>query len=553
MRRLKVRLEMKYALGLAVVFLLWNSMCRPAGAQGPSLRTSDDQARPAPIPLPPMGWSSWNSFSNTVDSNLIVKEANALVATGLKARGYQYIDIDEGWWEGRRDAHDDIVVDPRQWPALRPGEHAADMANIVRQIHSLGLRAGIYTDVGKGGCSTWYPDLGPPRPGTGSEGHYDQDFRQFAIWGFDLVKVDWCGGFKEKLNPVIPYLEIAGAIRKAESRTDRSLYYSICNWGQDEPWTWAPGIGGVPADSWRTSGDIAVPIVANSPNSSRTIDFSRVLANFTGGLHPEAQHTGYYNDPDMLVIGMPGMSEKLNRVHMSLWSISGAPLIIGADITRLDKTTLAILTNRDAISVDQDPLGLQGVSIARPGPGLEVIAKRLAGGGRRAVVFLNQTHSTATISVTWKRLGLAISTPTYVSDFWNHNEARVLTSSYSVSVPAEDVVMVLVKGKEVRGTRYGSPSQSDNQATFAGITARKGVHAVRVIYANSSPATRIAGLSVNGTFVTNVAFPSTGGRSEYVTIEVPFGAVTGGNSLTFTGLSGKEFSMKTLAVLAGAI
>lgn len=544
---------MKVALSLVVFSVLCGSMCRPSWARRRSLRIFHGGATPAPIPLSPMGWSSWNSFSNTVDSNLIVKEAKALVATGLRNSGYQYIDIDEGWWRGRRDHHGDIVVDPKRWPALRSDENAADMSNIVRYIHGLGLRAGIYTDVGKGGCSTWYPDLGPSWPGTGSEGHYDQDFRQFAEWGFDLVKVDWCGGFKEKLNPVTPYTEIAHAIEKAESEANHPLYYSICNWGEDHPWTWAPGISGVPADIWRTSGDIAVPIVANSPNSSRTIAFSKVLANFADGLHPEAQHTGYYNDLDMLVIGMPGMSQRRDRVHMSLWSISGAPLIIGADITRLDKATLAILMNRDAISVDQDPLGLQGVGISRPGPGLQVVAKRLAGDGRRAVVFLNETHSTARMSITWKELGLGPSTLARVRDIWGRNTVRLSRSRYSVRVAPEDVVMVLIKGTEGKGAQYDSPSLSDSQATFAGVRSEAGVHAVRVVYANGSAATRIVRLQVNGAFVTKIAFPPTDGHREYVTVEVPFSSSVNGNTLAFTGLSGTGIALQTLTLLAGAV
>lgn len=553
MRKLKFRRGVQVAGWLMVVSVLWGVTCSSASARK-RLPNWKGEAGPAVIPLPPMGWSSWNSFSNTVDSKLIVQQAKALVTTGLRAWGYQYVNIDEGWWQGRRDEQSDIVVDAKQWPALRSNERAGDMANIVRYIHSLGLRAGIYTDVGKGGCSTWYPDLGPGWPGTGSEGHYDQDFQQFAQWGFDFVKVDWCGGFKEELNPVVPYTEIAQAIRKPEADTGHSLYYSICDWGQDHPWTWAPGIGGVPADIWRTSGDIAVPIVAHSTDSSRTIDFSKVLANFTNGLHPEAQHTGYYNDLDMLVIGMPGMSQERDRVHMSLWSISGAPLIIGADITQLNKATLAILMNRDAISVDQDPLGLQGVDLSRPESGLEVVAKRLAGRGRRAVVFLNETHSPAAMSVTWKALGLQPSASAEVWDVWSHREAGAYNSSYSVTVPPEDVVMVLIKGTEGSGTRYDSPSLTDrgNKATFAGVRS-EGLHAVKVVYTNDSAGTSVAGLEVNGSFVTKVAFPSTGRHPEYVVIEVPFGLPASGNTLTFTDLSGKGIALRTVTVLAGRV
>ena len=156
-------------------------------------------ARQMTIPLPPMGWSSWNSFSNTIDSQITQQQAKAMISTGMSKVGYQYINIDEGWWLGQRHEDGSFVVDPNAWPALAPGEKAGDMSNIVRYIHSLGLKAGIYTDAGESGCSM-FPDLGPVYMHTGSEGHYEQDFLQFAKWGFDYVKVDWCGGDKENLE-----------------------------------------------------------------------------------------------------------------------------------------------------------------------------------------------------------------------------------------------------------------------------------------------------------------------------------------------------------------
>src|SRR5579859_7444292 len=236
--------------------------------------------KPAALPPPPIGWSSWNSFSNTVDSQVIVSQAEAMVSTGMKKAGYKYVNIDEGWWLGQRDEHGNIVVDAKAWPALAPGERAGDMANIVRYIHSLGLKAGIYTDAGRDGCGTFFPDIGPGYPGEGSEGHYEQDFLQFAKWGFDYVKVDWCGGNKENLDPAVQYAEIARAINRAEAITGHRLFYSLCEWGKQSPWSWAPNVGGAPADIWRTSGDIVAPIVANTKNASRRASFKKVLENF---------------------------------------------------------------------------------------------------------------------------------------------------------------------------------------------------------------------------------------------------------------------------------
>ena len=231
-----------------------------------------------------MGWSSWNSFSNIIDAQIAMAQAKAMAANGMKAAGYQYINIDEGWWRGQRDGEGNIVVDEKAWPALAAGEKPGDMANIVRFIHSLGLKAGIYTDAGMNGCSL-YPDLGPMYFNVGSEGHYEQDYLQFARWGFDYVKVDWCGGDRENLDPAVQYAEIARAIARAEKITGHRLYFSLCEWGNQSPWTWAPHVGGAPADIWRTSGDIVDPIVAGQAHADRKASFNNMLGNFDQGIH----------------------------------------------------------------------------------------------------------------------------------------------------------------------------------------------------------------------------------------------------------------------------
>jgi hypothetical protein len=208
----------------------------------------------------PMGWNSWNSFANIVNSQIVQQQAKALATNGMKKAGYEYVVIDEGWWLGERDAAGNIVVNGKQWPALQPGQRDGDMTNIAAYIHSLGLKAGIYTDAGKDGCSM-YPDSGPKYLHTGSEGHFDQDFLQFSKWGFDYVKVDWCGGANEKLSGPVQYAQIARAIQKAERTTGRTLYFSICEWGSQNPWFWAPGVGEIESTIWRTGGDIIPPVV----------------------------------------------------------------------------------------------------------------------------------------------------------------------------------------------------------------------------------------------------------------------------------------------------
>jgi len=491
--------------------------------------------RTAVIPPPPMGWSSWNSFSNTVDSQVIVDQAKAMIASGMHKAGYKYINIDEGWWLGDRDEHGNIVVDPKRWPALAPGEHAGDMSNIVRFIHGQGLKAGIYTDAGRDGCGTFSPDLGPGYPGEGSEGHYQQDFLQFAKWGFDYVKVDWCGGHKENLDPAVQYAEIAGAIERAEAITGHRLHYSICNWGMQSPWTWAPNLAGVTADIWRTSGDIVDPIVANSKNSGRKASFKKVLSNFDQGIHPEAQHTGFYNDPDMMVIGMPGLDDAENRAHMSLWVMSGAPLLVGADLTRLSDATLATLTNPAVLAIDQDPLGLQAVKVRDVAPGLEVWSKRLSKPGERAVLLVNRSDAAAPIvetpiAVFWKDLGLAGSSA-MVRDPWTGNNLGAFDEHYTATVQRGDAVLLMISGSEVQPTRIlppatsrtihgqNSASASEQRFIIRNSTCSEAISAVEIVYTNPDALPRTAEMRVNGENATRIVFPPTGAAQGAIWIQ----------------------------------
>jgi hypothetical protein len=508
--------------------------------------TAQKSVKDAIIPLPPMGWSSWNSFSNTIDSQIVMDQAKAMASSGMQKAGYRYINIDEGWWLGERDAQGNIVVPPQAWPALTPSEHAGDMSNIVRYIHGLGLKAGIYTDAGMDGCSTVGPDLGPSYPHTGSEGHYEQDFLQIAKWGFDYVKVDWCGGDKENLDPAIQYAEIARAIARAESITGHRLYYSICNWGKHSPWTWAPNIGGVTADIWRTGGDIVAPIVANTKNADRKAEFKDVLREFDAAFHPQAQHTGFYNDPDMMVVGMQGLTDAQSRAHMSLWAILGGPLLVGADLTKLTPAAVATLTNREVLAIDQDALGLQALKVSEPAAGLEVWSKPLSTPGRSAVLLLNRTNSDAQIAVTWADLGLIQSSSATVRDIWANKNLGATSSSYSATVPAGDIVLLLVNGKKGKLTSYkagaeskqseGGKIQQGQQVSFKNVASRTPFAPIRITYTNPDKTPRFAELRVNGQIATRIAFPSTGsdGQGGTIWIEALLDQPGPANALTFS-------------------
>jgi hypothetical protein len=470
-----------------------------------------------------MGWSSWNSFSNTVDAQIVMAQAKAMATNGMKEAGYRYVNIDEGWWLGTRDSDGNIVVDEKAWPALAPGEKAGDMANIVRYIHSLGLKAGIYTDAGEGGCSM-YPDIGPKYFRAGSEGHYEQDFLQFARWGFDYVKVDWCGGDKENLDPAVQYAEIARAIARAGKITGNHLFFSICEWGRQSPWTWAPNIGGVPADIWRTSDDIVAPIVAGGPHADRKASYDKMLANFDHGIHPEAQHTGFYNDPDMMVIGMPGLNDAQNRVHMSLWAISGAPLLVGADLTKLSPETLSMLTNPAVLAIDQDSLGLQAVKVAEPEAGVQVWSKPLAQNGASAVLVLNRNAQPQKVTIHWKDLGLADASAK-VTNVWTGAETSA-DGEYPLQVPGADAVLLRVQGSALPATTYrpdgnaAGPLCRGCELQFSGVAGHSKWARVQIVYANSGEVPVYATLSVNGENPTHIAFPPTGAAPGMVTIEV---------------------------------
>jgi len=543
-----------------------------------SNQQTESKANQIPITPPPMGWSSWNSFSNTVDSNVIMQQTKALVSSGMKKAGYQYVNIDEGWWLGERDQSGNILVDAKQWPALQPGEQPGDMSNIVRFIHGLGLKAGIYTDAGEAGCSFYGPDLGPPILHTGSEGHYDQDFLKFAQWGFDYVKVDWCGGNKENLDPAAQYAEIAHAIHRAEKITGHRLYFSICDWGNNSPWTWAPGVGGIAADIWRTSGDIVAPIVANTPNSSRSASFAGGLSNFDQGIHPQAQHTGFYNDPDMMVVGMQGLSDAQNRVHMSLWAISGAPLIVGADLSKLSKATIEILTNPDVIAVDQNLLGIQAIKVDEPLPGLQVWSKPLATPGGHAVLLLNRTSAPAKIEVSWNEIGLDSSASATVRNLWAGKELGSYSSTYTATIPASDAALLVIHGTDAKATRYEAASSanelsggatpepcetcpSGRSITIGGersltfkIAPLKRSTFVQIHYINRSTSPHTTQLSVDGQMPTDILFPPTGGGDEVgsITIEVESKQAGSESTLAFSspGVTGPAF--ESISLLAGA-
>jgi Alpha galactosidase A/Cellulose binding domain/Alpha galactosidase C-terminal beta sandwich domain len=475
------------------------------------------------VTTPPMGWASWNTFAAKINYNVIKQQTDALVSSGLKDAGYQYVNIDEGWWQGTRDSGGNITVDQSEWPG--------GMKAIADYIHSKGLKAGIYTDAGRNGCGYYYPTGRPAAPNSGSEGHYDQDFLQFSQWGFDFVKVDWCGGNAEGLNSQTAYQAISDSIARATARTGRPMVLSVCNWGAASPWNWAPGM----STMWRTSGDIIY--------YGEKASMDRVLANFDTAQHASASTPGHYNDPDMLIVGMPDFTAAQNRTHLALWAISAAPLLAGNNLATMSDQTRSILTNREVIAIDQDPLAKQGVKVSDSG-GLQVYSKVLNGTGRRAVVLLNRTTSTATMTAAWSALGL--SGPAVVRDPWSGSDLGTSSSGWTTSVPAKSAVLVTIgSGSPVSTTTTTtttSPVITTSPVTTTTTTASATTTSpsASTTGATGSCTATLQTNTWDGGFVSNVVVSAgtslTGWR---VTLNLPAGSqVTSSWNGTFSGSSG---------------
>jgi len=368
---------------------------------------------------PPMGWNSWNGFGCNVDEKMIRGTADALVSSGMKDAGYQYVVIDD-CWHGERDTQGFIRPDETRFPS--------GMKALGDYIHSKGLKLGIYSDVGTKTCG------GLP----GSRGHEYQDAMTYSSWGVDYLKYDWCnsGG----LNPVGAYTTMRDALRAA----GRPIVFSICEWGDTKPWEWAKDVGHL----WRTTGDIARCWDCEENHGTwsrwgvlRIIDKEKPLRSFAG--------PGHWNDADMLQVGN-GMTVSEDRSHFSMWAMLSAPLMAGNDITKMTGETRRILTNKEILAIDQDPLGIQAFPALSEG-GLEVWAKPLSKEAW-AICFLNRGNTPVDINFNWKEntiddafsnRKLDTLTATYkIHDLWAEKEIGTTNTPLSSRIPSRDVLVV---------------------------------------------------------------------------------------------------------------
>jgi alpha-galactosidase len=356
---------------------------------------------------PPMGWNSWNRFACNVTEDLVKSAADALVSSGMRDAGYEYIVIDD-CWQVSRDAAGNIVADAKTFPS--------GIKALADYVHSKGLKFGIYSDAGAMTCAK--------RPG--SRGHEFQDALQYAAWGVDYLKYDWCNTGTE--NAQAAYSTMRDALKAA----GRPIVFSLCEWGSNKPWLWARDVGNL----WRTTGDISDCWECKKGHLS----FAQIL-DLQVGLETYAG-PGHWNDPDMLEVGNGGMTTTEYRSHFSLWCILAAPLMAGNDLKNMSPDIKDILTNREVIAVDQDPLGMQGHRVRKDGDS-EVWAKQLKDGSR-AVVLFNRGESDADISLTWEDLGYPAHLSAAVSDLWAKKDLGKSTGSFTAKVPSHGVAMLRV-------------------------------------------------------------------------------------------------------------
>lgn len=384
---------------------------------------------------PQLGWNSWNCFGSSVTADKVKAAADAMVSSGLINHGFSYVNIDDFWEKNARQAgNDPTMAGPARDEngVILPNARFPDMKGLADYIHGKGLKAGLYSSPGPttcGGC-------------TGSYQHEAQDVQTWDKWGFDYIKYDLCsytGGTPEGRehnpnqspeNAKLPYALLGEALKK----TDRDIFFSLCQYGQQNVGEWAPSVGG---NSWRTTGDIS----ANWRSLTGIIDQQVGREKFAA--------PGHWNDPDMLVVGRTaigsgnnptqGLSANEMTTHISMWALLDAPLLIGCDMTKMDPFTLSLLSNDEVLDVNQDTLGQQAVRILRDGE-FEVWAKDLADGSKAVGIF---NRSELESPYTLKYSDLKISGSQQARDLWRQkNIASTAADSFTAPIPRHGVLLL---------------------------------------------------------------------------------------------------------------
>ncbi len=373
---------------------------------------------------PPMGWNSWNKFGCDINETLIQQVADAMVESGLKNAGYEYIIIDD-CWHGQRDTLGFIQADPVRFPS--------GIKALADYIHSKGLKFGIYSDAGNTTCAG--------RPG--SRGHEYQDALTYAAWGIDYLKYDWCD--TEGLSGIGAYTTMSQALRKA----GRPILFSLCDWGHNKPWEWAKEVGHM----WRTTGDIYLCWdCAHDHGGWFSWGILKILDMHHDLNIREYAGPGHWNDPDMLQVGN-GLSVNEDRAHFAIWAMLAAPLIAGNDLRKMTKETFDILTNAEVIAINQDKLGIQAFRYEKKGD-LETWIKPLSN-GEWAICFLNRSDTPQGVDFEFKGrqivdsfagLSLDFDKATFnIRNVWTKKNIGTTKKAIYTTVPPRDVLQIVLK------------------------------------------------------------------------------------------------------------
>jgi alpha-galactosidase len=370
---------------------------------------------------PPMGWNSWNTFQTNINDSLVRGIADVMVSSGMKDAGYIYLVLDDGWMAMERDnVTGNLVPDPKKFPD--------GMKVLVDYVHSKGLKFGLYNCAGTKTCAGY--------PGT--RGYEYQDARFYASLNIDYLKFDWC--YTDSLNAVEAYTTMNKALHTA----GHPMIFSLCEWGTHQPWLWASNVGQL----WRTTGDIGPVFDGYIDHGNWKQGGLMLIVDQQNGLQKYAG-PDHWNDPDMLEVGN-GMSIDEDRSHFSMWCMLTAPLIAGNDLRKMSKETQAILTNKEAIAIDQDKAGMEGF-LYKAKDSLEIYVKPLSNDDW-AVCFLNRSHKPVKINYNWKdeiitdtlfNKTLNAKEHTYnIRSVWTKSNVGDTQKPLTAILPSHDVIML---------------------------------------------------------------------------------------------------------------
>lgn len=368
---------------------------------------------------PPMGWNSWNTFATNIDEKLVKETADIMVSSGLAAAGYNYIVLDDGWMTRERDANGDLVPDPVKFPS--------GMKSLIDYVHSKGLKFGLYNCSGTQTCAGY--------PGT--RGYEYQDARFYAKLGIDFLKYDWCN--TKGITAPEAYTTMSNALKTA----GRPIVFSLCEWGDNQPWEWGKPVGNL----WRISGDIypCFDCEFKHPENWSSWGFMKIaemrkdIRKYSGPDH--------WNDFDMMEVGNE-MNDTEDKSHFAMWCMLSSPLFTGNDYRKMSKETLAILTNKELIAVNQDKLGIQGFKHSAE-DGLEVWVKPLSD-GNWAVTFLNRSEVSKKINFDWKKNAIKDVDFGYEADFnkttfklknlWTNKDSGNTKKNFTAELASHDCI-----------------------------------------------------------------------------------------------------------------